>query len=244
MNQMQNYLLQEKIKRIHKFKEDLKTDFNLEVPLGTGFTRSEMFHFGLTEGKKYVHKESLRFILTNGYTYLLHQKFPTELQINPNQDEIATINKDVDRMFNFFRREINHHRLFPKLIEESESFFVFEYYEDEWENISTLSIEDARYIKKHFIRSLDNEKKVITPFYNQMAKKLVKHRITGEIIMVDLKSLELRDQGSLSVFMYNDIMNNLYLLERRFTTRAKILEPFSIDYPTRATNIIKLYDWF
>lgn len=243
MTSMKEYLRQEKIKRLYQVKSDLMTDLGLEVEAGTGFTRSDMFHFVAIDGKKYIHKDSMRFVLTNGHTYFLHQESLDCFTVNPNLEERRLIDENVERMFRFFREDINNFPLYPEYLEETENFFVFKYYDGDWENIDYLTREDSKYIRKHYIKSYKSSRETITPFYNQMLNKLVKNKKTGELKMVDLKSLEFRPKTDLAIYMYNGPVNDLYLLERRFVTRKKIIAPFAMDYPVEHARIIKHYAW-
>lgn len=243
MTSMREYLRIEKIKRLLQVKTDLWIDFKIEVPEGKGFTRSDMFHFVHLDDKKYVHKESMRFILTNGYTYKVNQELTDRVSINYNPEIKKTTDINVERMFQFFREDINQFKLYPEFLGESEHFFIFKYYEGDWENISHLSKEDSKYIRKNYVKAYKGTKETITPFYNQMSHKLVKNMKTGEIKMVDLKSLEFRPKTDLAIYMFNDVVNDLYLLERRFVTRKKLVQPFALDYPSEAASIIKHYAW-
>lgn len=243
MISMKGYLRQEKIKRLHQVKADLMTDLGIEVPAGKGFTRSDMFHFVAIGDKKYVHKDSMRFVLTNGLTYHLHEALFDTLMINQNVEERRLIDENVERMFRFFREDINDFKLYPEYLEETERFFIFRYYDDDWENIDFLTKEDAKFIRQHYVKTYKGGKDTITPFYNQMLNKLVKNKSTGAIKMVDLKSLEFRPKTDLAIYMYNGPINDLYLLERRFVTKKKIIAPFAIDYPVDQARIIKYYAW-
>lgn len=243
MTSMREYLRLEKIKHLHQVKLDLKSDFNLDVADGTGFTRSEMFHFVRIGDKKYVHKESMRFILTNGDTYNVNQQLADNVFINKDPEIRKKTDANVDRMFKFFREDINQFPLYPELLEETPHFFVFRYYDGDWENISWLSKADSKYIRKHYVKAYKNTNETITAFHNQMSHKLVKNMKTGEIKMVDIKSLEFRPKTDLAIYMFNDIVNDLYLLERRFVTRKTIVAPFAMDYPSEAARIIKHYGW-
>lgn len=243
MTTMREYLRLEKIKRLHQAKADLKTDFNIDVPEGTGFTLSDMFHFIRIDDKKYVHKESMRFILTNGDTYNVNQEITEKVTINHDPEVKKKTDANMERMFQFFREDINSFKLYPEFLEESEHFFVFKYYGDGWENLSSLTKEDSKYIRKNYVKTYKKTNETVTPFYNQMSHKLLKNIKTGEIKMVDLKSLEFRPKTDLAIYMYNDAVNDLYLLERRFVTRSKIVAPFVMDYPGEAARIIKLYGW-
>jgi hypothetical protein len=227
---------------MYQFQSDFKKDFWIDLPHGKGFTKSDFFHFAEVDGKKYVHKEAMRFVLTNGGSYFLHQKAPEGNTINTNAAEIQKIDLIPEKMFSFFRNDINNHKIYPKLLSESENFFVFEFYDDtHWTRLDHLTPEDSKYIKQHYVPHHRNTKEVVTPFFNQMVKKLFRNNSTGEIVMVDLKSLEFRPVSNLAVLMYNGRVNDLYLLERRFVTRKYILKPYALDYPVHFTSLIRHY---
>jgi len=240
MKNFKLYLRDKKIEFLKKCHEDFISDFNFELSSGAGFTRCDFFHFVVHEQIKFVHKESLKFILTNGDTYSRHERLEEIMQ--PNQEQKEIVLKDVERMFDFLRTEINQVNLFPKLLSETKNFFVFEYYdEDDWLQLEKLSLKDSVYIRHTFLTYTKNKKEIVTPFYNQMANKIFRNRKTGEVKMVDLKSLEFRKNGPLAILMNNKYVNDLYLLERRYWTKSHILKPFSIDYPVHLTSIIKHY---
>lgn len=242
MIEMSVYLREEKIKWLHKMRDDLLKDCGVEVPHGSGFSKKSFVHFMVVDDKKYVHKEALKFIYTNGGTYFMNTEMPKYFVVNQNAVEKKRIDGNVERMFNFFREGINQCKIYPEFLAETENFFVFKYYsEDEWERLERLTRYDTDFIKKSFDQTFKDEKEVITPFYNQMYNKLFRHKKTGEIVMVDLKGLEVWPKTSLAILMYGEYVNDLYLLERRFLTRAYILKPFAIDYPVQETNIIRHY---
>jgi len=241
MTSMREHLRLKKIQFLYEVKEALFKDFNIEIELGQGFTKSDMFHFVVIGDKKYVYKNALKFILTNGDTYNMHQPLTSEFIVNKNPDDQKLITDNIQRMFDFFRNDINNFKLYPELLEETENFFVFRYYDENWEKISSLDWKDSRYISKHFVRSYKGSKETISPFYNNMYNKLMKNMNSGEIKMVDIKSLEFRKVPNLAIYMYSDITNNLYLLDWRFVSRKKLIEPYSLDYPAEGARIIKHY---
>lgn len=236
------YLRTEKVKWLQKFSSDFKKDFGVDLPHGTGFTTSDFFHFGPVENLKYVHKEAMHFLLTNGLTYNGNCDLYAPTVFNQNQMQKDKVDSDIALMFDFYRYGINQCKLYPSFIKESENFFVFEFYSDtEWTAIDYLTREDAQFIKKHYIDKFEGITKKVTPFYCSLADKLFRHNKTGEIKMVDIKSFEFRSRSGLTILMVNDRVNNLYLLERRFLTRSYILSPFKKDYNVRETALIKLY---
>lgn len=243
MISMKEHLRLKKIQFLYEVKNALQSDFNIGINLGTGFTKSDFFHFVPFEGKKYVYKEAMRFILTNADTYYLHRPLSSEYEMNPDQEERSSIDNSIDKMFNFFRHDINDFKLYPEFIEETDNFFVFKYYDEDWEKITSLTWKDSRYISKHFIWSYKKSQETVTPFFNNMPHKLMKNIKTGQIKMIDLKSLEFHSVSNLAIYMYSNIMNDLYLLDWRFISKEKLIEPFKMDYPAEASRIIKHYVW-
>lgn len=243
MTAMKEHLRLRKIKYLYEVKDALYSDFKIDINLGTGFSKSEYFHFVSYEGKKYVYKDALKFIYTNGDTYYLHEPLTEEFVQNPDKASREEVDGKIEKMFNFFRNDINNFRLFPEFIEETEKFFVFKYYDEGWEKLSYLTREDSKYIRKHFVWKYQNSKETITPFYNNMVHKLMRNKETGEIKMIDLKSLEFHQVPFLAIYMYSVITNDLYVLDWRFHSKEKLLKPFMLDYPAETARIIKHYVW-
>jgi hypothetical protein len=242
MSEFTTYLRVEKVKLIQKIQNDFKKDFGTDLPHGAGFTRSDFVHFVANEGKKYVHKGAMSFILTNGGTYLLEQKKLEKFKLNEDAEERKNIDLKVERMFDFFRNDINQCKLYPTLLGETENFFIFKHYDEtEWTKIEHLTKKDSEYIKSVYVDNFRGTNEVVTPFFNQMLYKLFRNNKTGEIVVVDLKSLEFRPKSSLAIFFCGWGINELYLLERRYWTRAYILKPFAIDYSVKQTILIKHY---
>lgn len=242
MNEFRIFLRNEKIKWLYKMQEDFCKETGVQLPHGHGFTRSDFCHFLIYDGKKFVHKEAMRFVLTNGGTYSAHEKLPETFIFNNDVNARLKIENDAERMFNFYRFEINKIKLFPSLLEETEHFFVFKYYpEDEWTPLDRLSQEDSDYIRGVFLEFNKGKKEIVTPFYNQLLNKLYRHNKTNEIVMIDLKCLEYHPNGPLSVMMIDRNTNDLYLLERRYWTRSYILKPYAMDYDVARTRLIKHY---
>jgi len=240
LNEFKKYLRIKKVEWLHKIHEDFHRETGIDLPHGHGFTRSDFCHFVAYEGKKFVHKGAMKFILTNGDTYSVHEK----LQDTFEQKTIdkKKIDDNVEKMFNFFRHEINGNKLFPRFLEETENFFIFQFYETEdWTPLEELTIEDSSYIRKIFLEFNKGKKEIVSPFFNQMVNKLFRHQKTGEIVMIDLKGLEFHPNGPLSILMNNGYVNDLYLLERRYWTKSYILKPYSLDYSVAKTRLIKHY---
>lgn len=242
MISFQTYLRNKKVELIKESYVDFKADFNVELDYGSGFTRSDFFHFVIYDGKKYVHKKAFEFLLTNGETFLVNVENPKEFMVNKNVNEIVKHKANVVKMFEFFRSEINKYEIYPKLLNESEHFFVFEYYGDEdYEEILDLKLEDAKYISLHYKKATKGKNEVVTPFFNQMYHKILRHKHSKIIKIRDIKGLEFHDNEALGILFYNDAVNVYYLLERRYILKSMILAPFKNDYKVKATQMIKLY---
>lgn len=242
MIKFSDYQRENKVRLIKQFREDFEKDFGIDLGYGSGFTRAEYFHFGVYEHKKYVHKESLEFSLTNGHTYFVGVENPVYFKVNPNKEEIKEVKHNVEKMFNFLRGEINTYGIYPTFLTETDHFFVFEYYEEaQWEVLEKLTLEDAQFIYEHYKAATKNKKEVVTPFYNQMCHKILRNRKTGAIKIRDIKSLEFHTNDPLGILFYNGRVNEYYMLERRFRLKSTILKPFSLDYPTKATTMVKLF---
>lgn len=236
------YQRENKVRLLNQFREDFKHDFNIDPGHGKGFTRSEYFHFGAIGNRKYVHKESMRFMLTNGESYYVGVEALELFKVNPDQSEKEKIEKNIERIFNFFRNDINNYKIYPNLLEETEHFFVFEFYElEEWEELESLNLKDAKRITEALLPIYKKNKEIVTPFYNQMNLKFLRNKKTGEIKCRDIKSLEFRPASPLGILFYNGYINTYYQLERRFRSREYILRDFAIDYPVKSTKVVKLY---
>lgn len=236
------YLRNKKVEFIKESYKDFKKDYGIDLEYGQGFTRSEFFHFVAYGGKKYVHKNALRFLLTNGETYFVGLENPKEFKVNQDISMIMKTKENVEKMFYFFRHEINSYEIYPKLLEESESFFVFEYFDsEEFEEIEKLNLKDAKFIYSHYKKATNGKKEVVTPFYNQMYRKILRNKLTNEIKVRDIKGLEFHSNDPLGILFYNDAVNVYYLLERRYLLKSMILKPYVTDYKVKATQMIKLY---
>lgn len=239
---MKKYLIEKKVEMLYRISRDFKTDFNIELPHGAGFTKSKFVYFVQYQGKKYVNKEALRFLLTNGDTYFVHQKEQELFMVNDDHVARERVDANAILVMDFIRNEMESYQIFPKLFEETTHFFVLEFFsDDEWEPLSALKKDEAQFIYQNFTKKIKNKKQLITPFYNQMAEKLYRHKKTGVVKMTDLKSLEVREKDPLAILMCDGRVNALYLLERRFVFKKYLLEPFKNDYAIQDTIIVPSY---
>ena len=74
-----------------------------------------------------------------------------------------------------------------------------------------------------------------------MYRKILRHKLTKEIKIRDIKGLEFHDNEALGILFHNDLTNTYYLLERRYVLKSMILRPFVNDYKVKSTQMIKLY---
>ena len=231
-----------KIRLLKKFRADFILDFNIDPGEGKGFTRSEYFHFGEINKKKYVHKEALRFALTNGGTYYLGVEALENFEVNPDEKLKKQIDLNIEKLFDCYRTSLNSYKIYPTFLGETEHFFIFDYYDlEEWDELEDLTLEDAKYIKNALDPIYKKNKLILSPFHNQMFKKFLRNKNTGEIKCRDLKNLEFREPMPLGILFYNGYINTYYQLVRRFRSREYILRDYAIDYPVKSTKIIKLY---
>lgn len=235
MNNFEKYLLDNKIRLMKKFAQDLKKDFKISVPEGYGFTKSDFFHFGAIEDKKYVHKEALLFFFTNALTYnydaTKNDFDENNIQVDPKEKE--KIDSNIKKMIDFFRTDKRKKSLYPRLLEESENFFVFEFYQegDTWRKLSALTRKDARYIRKNLVEMPKHKGMYLSPFKNQMCKKIMKNKVTGELKLIDIKSYEVVDYCPRIIYMFSYFHNDIYICGFALRTRDKIIAPFEEDYP-------------
>ena len=211
---MNTYIINSKIKYINQAKKDLFELYGINY---TPFTRKIFFYFFIFKGKKYVHKESLRFVNSNAETYT-RSSDPYYCNL---KKEFEPLNIEP-----FLEKYTGN--LLPKLLENNDKFFVYEYVEgDPVVDINS----DEFYNLKSKIDDVE-----ITPFYNSMAFNLI--RTPEDIKLVDFKHLEKKTNMPFFVYFYNKEfnINSLHLSKQEDLTEVKKL--LSIDYPIEKTKII------
>lgn len=211
---MNTYIINEKVRLIRKAQADYKKDFGLDY---TPFTRKNFFYFFVRDNKKYVHKESLRFVYTNADTF--H---------NDSDPTFCYLQKQVDipDVVSFLGSAKSP--LLPTLLEETSSFLVFDYIPGE--PIKSLNEKDYKYIKDEV------DKLELTPFYNSMTYNLLKNN--NKVYLIDLKHFEKKVDIPFFIYFYNyDFgINTLYTDERSNVSLIK--EIIDVDYPFDKANII------
>ena len=247
MKRFERCLLENKVKFIRAAREALKRDFNLIVPEGHGFTRKKIFHHIITGGKRYVHKEALKFYLSNAYTYdpdFGQRRRVSEADLLKIKEETQA---NIESLFSFFSGDINSCLLYPKLLDESESFFVFDFYheEDGWEVLKLFSKKDFSSIMKLLPSPKNRPRYIVTPFYNQMYGKILKNKLSGKIKIVDLKNFEIHPKGRNFIYLYdkNEKINDLYL--PYLQGKREVLKKLAGDYPVYYARLhrVPLFDF-
>lgn len=216
---------QKKVDLVERANSDFLSDFGISLPRGTGFSKSDNFHFLVYKNRKYVHKYSLYHLITDA----------------------DDIDKELDFSVTDFHEAIvqlkNEQQIFPKLIEESEHFYIFEYYsrDDGWFPVEFLTTDHAIWIKNEVNKLWRGKKKVLSPFYSQQYGKIVRKYGTNEIRFIDLKYMELVKKHPLFVYFCSNEKNDLYLIERNLNPFYSLKKRLSREYPFDKVKIHKLY---
>ena len=211
---MNTYLAKSKVDFIKAARDDLLKLYNINC---TPFTRKIYFYFFIHEQKKYVYKRALNFVYTNADTYTN--------EINPSYCNLTKSLSPVN-ICKFL--ETYTGTLLPKLIDNNDKFFVYQYIEGN--PIDSVTNNEFFNLKAH------HESMELTPFYNSMAYNLV--RTTNDIKLVDLKHFESKKNLPFFVYLYNKNhgVNRLYTEEH--TNLDEIVQHLALDYPMEYTKII------
>ena len=212
---MNTYLTQSKVAFIKEARDDFKRIYGLDH---TPFTRKIYFYFFEHSGKKYVHKRSLKFIYSNADTYTT--------EVDPYFCFLTKQKEPVD-VFAFLESYTG--TLLPKLLENNDSFLVYEYWEAE--PVDYVTSDEFWYLKKQ------HEELALTPFYNSMTYNLA--RKGEQIKLIDLKHFEPKDSKPFFLYLYNEqnSVNTLYI--EKGTNIGPINAHLGIDYPVKDANIIE-----
>ncbi|MFG1493383.1 hypothetical protein [Halobacteriovorax sp. ZH4_bin.1] len=212
---IEKILREKKIQFLHEVHGKLKDDFNIDVKLGTGFSKSKIFYAVPIGNRKYVYKPALEYLVTGS--------------------------PDIDRKLDFtfeellqkYRDLIGRKTILPTLFEESENFLVFEYYreEDGWFKMDDIKKKDATVIVELTKNMWGKSKRVLFPFYNQLYSKIYKHVVTGEIKIVDLKYVEIQKRRPIFIYIRDYNLNNLYYLEKNYNPFFNVKDVLSREYP-------------
>jgi hypothetical protein len=116
----------------------------------------------------------------------------------------------------------------PKLLDNNDKFFVYEYMEGE--PINTVTTDEFFTLKLH------HEDLQLTPFYNSMTYNLI--RTSNGVKLVDLKHFENKKDLPFFVYLYNKDhgINKLYIEEHSVLDKA--MQHLAFDYPVNLAEII------
>lgn len=237
------YILEQKVKWMYKFAHDLKADFKINTQVGIGFKHVEYYYSAIVEKKLYVHKDALRFLMTNGGTYYGDSKEQQELKFNSNLSEIRAIDLSIDEIFQFFRGEMSETPLYPKLIMESESFFVLEApLEDLWEPLFNLRKVDCSFLVKEYNLFYKKQKKIFSPFHRELSGEIFRNKINGDLKIFDLAKFKFHENNRFVIYFSDRMkLNKLFVLDASmFTFKKTMLVPFELDFEIEGTEVINL----
>lgn len=210
---MNTYLTQSKVRLIKQARKDLFDLYGIEH---TPFTRKIYFYFFELDGKKYVHKESLRFVYSNAETYTK--------EIDPYYCGL-TKQYEPTPVCEFL--EAYSGNALPKLLDSNDKFFVYEYIDGEPVDDIT---QDEFYQLWQYHTEFD-----LTPFYNSMTYNLA--RTANSIKVIDLKHFECKINMPFFIYLYNEDngINRLYI--KRGTDIKPIADHLAVDYPVANATI-------
>lgn len=209
------YLIKSKVNFITKAREDFKALYGLEY---TPFCRKIYFYFFTCNNRKYVHKESLQFIYSNGGTY--------HTELNPSY---CYLTKQIHPLDIVSFLESYNGNLLPPLLESNEKFLVYDYIEGE----SVIDVTKEEFYK---LRE-DHAHTTHTPFYNSMTFNLVRDK--NDIKLVDLKHFEQKDGKPFFIYMYNKEFNCNKLYKERQADMEPIIKHLETDYPVTQATILE-----
>lgn len=210
------YLTKSKVDLIKKAKADFKEIYGLDC---SPFSRKIYFYFFIHDHKKYVHKESLRFVYSNADTYTT--------DINP---ELCRLTKQIVPVDIVLFLESYTGNLIPQLLESNDEFLVYAYIDGT--PVDRITSTEFYKLKHH------HHQLTLTPFYNSMTFNLV--RADSDIRLVDLKHFEPRDNKPFFIYLYNDEfrLNTLYI--EHDADLGSIINHLTTDYPANDATIIEL----
>ncbi|MEH0860340.1 hypothetical protein [Halobacteriovorax sp. DPLXC-1] len=212
---IEHILREKKIEFLYASQAKLKEEFNIDVPVGTGFGKSKSFYFIPVGNKKYVFKPALKYLVTEA----------------PDIDR--SVDFTFDELLEKYRKVMNKKTILPTLLEESESFLVFEYYREEngWFKMDDLKENDGKVIVELTKNLWGNDRRVLFPFYNQLYSKVYKNVETGEIKIVDLKYVEIQKRRPIFVYICDYNINCLYYLEKNRNPFFNVKNILAREYP-------------
>ena len=212
---MNTYLIKSKVDLIKQARKDLLDLYGIDH---TPFTRKIYFYFFELDGKKYVHKESLRFVYSNAETYTK--------EVDPYYCHLTKehVPPDVCKFL-----ETYNGTALPTLLESNDKFFVYQYVEGE--PIDSITQEEFYQLWQYHTEF------ELTPFYNSMAYNLA--RTENSIKVVDLKHFECKINIPFFIYLYNED-NNINRLYVKYGTNLELIaKHLAIDYPVDTATVFE-----
>lgn len=176
------------------------------------FSRKIYFYFFVIGNKKYIHKESLRFVYSNGETYT-----------NDIDPQFCRLTKEIEPIDVCTFLESYKGDLLPQLLDVNDKFLVYQY--EDGSLVTDINNQEFYQLKQHHL-SMD-----LTPFYNSMTYNLLRN---GGIKLIDLKHFEVRDNKPFFVYMYNKNTNINTLYIEQGTDHECVYDHLRKDYPVDA----------
>lgn len=138
------------------------------------FTSNQYFYFIIHNGKKFVHKQSLKYIYTNRGTFTLDEGLDyCKLVKEFTPIDIVSILENEQLPF------------MPRLLDANEQFLVYEFTTGEM--IQHITADDYYECKR--IHAATH----LTPFYNSINGNMI--RTVSGIVLIDFKQLDPIDQS-------------------------------------------------
>ncbi|MFG1500131.1 hypothetical protein ABMA70_07955 [Halobacteriovorax sp. XZX-3] len=212
---IEHIMREKKIEFLYAAQKKLKEEFDIDVPVGTGFGKSKSFYFIPVGNRKYVFKPALKYLVTDA----------------PDIDR--KLNFTFDDLLNKYRKVMNKKTILPTLLEESESFLVFEYYreEDGWFKMDDLKKSDCETVVTLTRNLWGSDRNVLFPFYNQLYSKVYKHLDSGEIKIVDLKYVEIQKRRPIFMYICDYNINTIFYFEKNLNPFYDLKDILSREYP-------------
>lgn len=243
MDKFSKYLVDKKVEYIYRFSKDIKKEFDIDIKLGTGFKNIQFHYSAPVDGKLYVHKDALRFVYTNADTYLEDSREIQTYKFCTDSKVIDEYNARIKTIFEFIRSGFGGSSLFPKVLDESQSFFVLENNdEDLWEPVFRLRKEDKVELLMEFESLYKKKKMIVSPFKSELSGEIFRHKDTGKLKIFDMRKLKIH-ANDFFVIYFNDwgTINNLYILQTSiFTFKKTLLKAYEADFDTESTVLVKL----
>lgn len=243
MDKFDKYLLDNKLKYIYRFVHDAKKDFGIDVKPGTGFKNIQFYYSANIDGKMYVHKDALHFVYTNADTYVEDSREIQSFKFCKDQSVIDDYNKKIETIFDFIRSDFSKCEFFPRLLDESPNFFVFECLdEDDWEPVYRLRVDDRKDLVQKFNLAYGGKKNIVSPFKSELSGEIYRNKNSGNLRIFDMAKLKSHVNDFFVIYFCDRRnINTLYVLKANFLTFKKtFLKAYQADFDTEYAEFIKL----